>query len=158
MKKFGILLLSLCVVTPALADLATNCTNNGGTMITANSYGNDQGGLCNNPSDSNLTNNCNGKRFCRSGNFMNWWSAFTWCEAIGAKLASFESVCAGVGTAALTCPNLKGKSNKGTDWVQTSMGWGTTIAVTVSLQSGAIAKDTRYPRNSSNDYYAICEE
>ena len=83
MKKFGILLLSLCIATPALADFWSNCTNNGGTIITANSYGNDKGGLCNDPSNSDLSQNCNGKRFCMNAYYISIWNNLTWCDAIG---------------------------------------------------------------------------
>ena len=31
--------------------------------------------------------------FCKSGQVMNWVSAYTWCEAIGGKLAEQSSVC-----------------------------------------------------------------
>ena len=160
MKKYiGVLFISLILSQTALAEWGANCTNNGGIIVTANSYGNDKGGLCNNPSDTTLSNNCNGQSFCRSNNYMNWWSAFTWCESIGGKLASFASICPETQIAVPgTCPNLKGLSNNGTHWVQTSVGWGTTTAVTVSLKTGDIAHDSRCPRSSSNDYFAICEE
>ena len=92
MKNLTFIALAL-VATSAQADFWDNCTANGGTIITANSYGNDKGGLCNDPSNPNLTNNCNGKRFCMSGKGMNWWSAFTWCEAIGGKLANLSNMC-----------------------------------------------------------------
>ena len=124
MKKFGILLLSLCATTPAFADFATNCTNAGGTIITANSYGNDKGGLCNDPSNPDLTKNCNGKSFCL-GHAMNWWSAFTWCESIGGKFASFSSMCPGTAPAengdSNACPNLKGLSSF--NCVESSLGF-----------------------------------
>jgi len=166
MKKFEILLLSLCVATPALADLWTNCTNNGGTVIQANSYGNDKGGLCNDPSDSNLTTNCNGKRFCKSGNKMNWWSAFTWCESIGGRLVSFGSMCPGIQTkpnnVAGACPNLKGT---GTGYVWANMGWENYMAINLNLSNGAIGwsnyggntRTTDY-RNNAGITMAFCEE
>ena len=121
MKKFGILLLSLCVATPALADFWNNCTTLNGTIVTANSYGNDKGGLCNDPNNSNLTNNCNGKKFCISPIAPNWWSAFTWCESIGAKLASLVGVCPGVQQVnGVPCANLASVSNE-TLWTSTGL-------------------------------------
>jgi len=156
MKKFGILLLSLCIATPALADLWTNCTNAGGNIITANSYSNDKGGLCNDPSDSTKTTNCNGKRFCMGGNKINWWSAFTWCESIGGKLASFEHVCPGVQTqpnnVAGACPNAKGI---GSGWVWVTMGWQSKGALDVNFANGAIDLDDRTKLGYMS---AVCEE
>ena len=154
MKKFGILLLSLCIATPALADLWTNCTNNGGTMITANSYGNDKGGYCNDSNDSSVTNNCNGKRFCVSGNAMNWWSTFTWCEAVGGHIVSFESACPNTQalyyTAAGFCANLTGALNAGV--------WGnilTASGVPYTFQpNGSISREVA----NRNGGRAFCEE
>jgi len=164
MKKFGILLLSLCLTTSAFADFWTNCTNNGGTIIQANSYGNDKGGLCNDPSDSTKTNNCNGKRFCLSGNAMNWWSNFTWCESIGGRLASFSSLCPGIQTNINTstgaCPNLVNvATNK---WGNSNLGKGSDYAFSINLGSGAI--HASYPHGyrtngpGQNQHSALCEE
>jgi len=159
MKKFGILLLSLCIATPALADFWTNCTNFGGTIIQANSYGNDKGGLCNDPNDPNLSNNCNGQRFCKNGTRMNWWSARTWCESIGGKLASFENVCPGVGmrpnNVTGACPNAKGISS---GWVYTSMGWSTQCALHVQSGSGAVAGCDYSHNRTNSDAFPLCEE
>ena len=110
MKYLTLIALALAATT-AQADFWDNCTAYGGTIITANSYSNDKGGLCNDPNNPELTNNCNGKQFCKSGKGMNWWSAFTWCEAIGGKLASFSSICPGIQTipnkVTGACPNAK---------------------------------------------------
>ena len=121
MKKYITLLTLILMTGVAHADFWSNCTTYGGTIITANSYGNDKGGLCNDPNDPNLTNNCNGKKFCQGGKTMNWWSAFTWCESIGGKLASFESVCPGAKSVQDTCPNTKGLGQQIGSW--TNMGW-----------------------------------
>ncbi|MBP5343669.1 MAG: hypothetical protein J6Y85_01130 [Alphaproteobacteria bacterium] len=112
MKKLSLIALIL-MTGVAQADFWSNCTTYGGTIITANKYGADQGGLCNDPNDTNLTNNCNGQKFCLSGNIMNWWSAFTWCEAIGGKLASLTDLCPGAQRVASgTCANLKALVNQ----------------------------------------------
>jgi len=170
MKKFGILLLSLCIATPVLADLWTNCTNNGGTVIQANRYGNDKGGYCNDPNNSNLTNNCNGKKFCVSGQGMNWWSAFTWCESVGGKLAKLSNLCPGAQTnpnlATGACPNLTAiHSSNSNRWNWTSSGWGNNASIAINLATGGIGggnfgygsfQDTRNTRLLSQP--AICEE
>ncbi len=35
----------------------------------------------------------NGHVYCQSNNNMNWWSAYTWCEAQGRHLASMYEIC-----------------------------------------------------------------
>ena len=35
----------------------------------------------------------NGHVFCQSNNNMNWWSAYTWCEAQGRHLATMYEMC-----------------------------------------------------------------
>ena len=109
MKKLLLATLVLAAVS-AQADFWDNCTAYGGTIITANSYGNDKGGLCNDPNNPEQTNNCNGMRFCQ-GPTMNWWSSFTWCEAIGGKLANLSNMCPGAPQTSNyyypnACPNL----------------------------------------------------
>ena len=162
MKKY-IGFFAVCLLAQsALAEWGANCTNNGGTIITANSYGNDKsGGLCHDPSDSNVTQNCNGKIFCESNEAMNWWSAFTWCEAIGGRLASFESMCPGIirtpNDTIGACPNLKatGVRNDGDDWGWSNFGWGTTDALVVKLTTGNIRA---YGGRRYTIYHAFCEE
>ena len=159
MKYLTLITLAL-MATTAQADFWDNCTAYGGTIITANSYGNDKGGLCNDPNDSTKTNNCNGKRFClRSGSpTTNWWSTFTWCEAIGGKLTSFESMCPGTQPInGHTCANVKGiySRYKGS----CSMGIDTTRTIAADLSSGTLTTWSGIgDRNSSYDRPALCEE
>ena len=35
----------------------------------------------------------NGHVYCQSDNMMNWWSAYTWCQAQGRHLVSMYEVC-----------------------------------------------------------------
>jgi len=129
MKKI-IVFLCLCAVVPAMA---AEPTCNGGTPITAN----------------------DGTTFCKSNQKMNWWSAFTWCESQGRKLADFATMCPGVSqTPANTagdCPNLQGK---GDVWVWSSLAYDEKYALGVNLSSGAISYGSRVA-----DYYpyALCE-
>ena len=153
-------LIALVFTAPlAQADFWDNCTAYGGTIIQANKYGADQGGLCNNPSDPNLTNNCNGKRFCRGNNGMTWWSAFTWCEAIGGQLTSFENLCPGTQIInSGTCPNMKGSSS-GHGW--TSQGWGQDTALILNFATGGIETRTRATSKApggGTPMRSICEE
>ena len=106
MKYLTLITLAL-MATSAQADFWDNCTAYGGTIITANSYGNDKGGDCNDPNDTTKTNNCNGMRFCLGSKTMNFWSTFTWCESIGGEPASFDNLCPSCQQAWGYCPNLK---------------------------------------------------
>ncbi|MBP5343966.1 MAG: hypothetical protein J6Y85_02705 [Alphaproteobacteria bacterium] len=146
-----------------MTDFWANCTTYGGQIITANKYGADLGGLCNDPNDTNLTNNCNGKKFCLRANQKNscWWSAFTWCEAIGGKLASFASVCPNTQMiASNTCPNVTGIGTSKRYW--TSAGSGIDAAFDVNLSSGTIIPSgynvRNYGANNLTSHYALCEE
>lgn len=94
-KYIGIIALSLVVATSAQAGKwnDNNCTNKGGTIVKTNEYdpndpSKDKGGYC-----ATYPDQCNGMEFCVSNKAMNWWSAITWCEAHGGKLASFASLC-----------------------------------------------------------------
>ena len=150
MKKY-LLLTALFLTTTAQADFWSNCTTYGGTIITANKYGDDKGGLCNDPNDPNLTNNCNGKKFCVGENKMNWWSAFTWCDAIGGKLASFDSTCPNTQTLeGVACPNMKNTLGQKRGWTNLAASQEKNFAVQDSV---FIPK-----RNSTTLYYALCEE
>ena len=154
MKRY-LLLTALALATTAQADFWDNCTAYGGTIITANSYGNDKsGGLCNDPSNPELTNNCNGKRFCMSGNKMNWWSSFTWCESIGGRLASFFSMSPGAQTTPSgTCANLKSTGSSTYAWSNTL--WQTAKPFRINLSTGKIAwDDTTWADHN----VAFCEE
>ena len=156
MKYLTLIGLALAATT-ARADFWDNCTAYGGTIITANSYGNDKGGLCNDPNDTTKTNNCNGKRFCASTRPMNWWSAFTWCESIGGQLASIESMCPGTQSAVPnTCPNVKGiSSHRGCS----SSGLGTDWLLNVDFSSGSLQNNSggKSFRNQTS-FNPICEE
>jgi len=164
MKKFiGLLVLGL-LAQPTFAEWGANCTNNGGTIITANRYGNDKGGLCNNPSDPGVSQNCNGKSFCVGGQKVNWWSAFTWCESIGGKLASYQDLCPTTQTASLDttiiCDNIKGTSKNSELWGWTSLAKGDSFAFHVNFSSGKVSDGigvAAYGRTNPN-VYAVCSE
>ena len=163
MKKY-LLLTALVLATTAQADFWSNCTAYGGTIVTANKYGTDEhgnnldkGGLCNDPTDTTKINNCNGKKFCVGGNKMNWWSAFTWCEAIGGQLASFEHMCPGISKipnqTTGACPNAKNIGNS--DWGWTSTGYGTRQAFIVEPAHGYVQV---IDRNEFKYRVPLCEE
>ena len=155
----AVLLTCLLLTTPTQAKWGDNCTLNGGTIIRANQYGTqngvnlDKGGKCNDPNNADLTNNCNGMEFCVSNKTMNWWSAFTWCDSIGGKLASFEHLCPGSPLYnESSCPNLKGGA---INWIISSTGWGKSGMVDIKVSAGRVTVGTNRTRS---DELAICEE
>jgi hypothetical protein len=95
---------------------------------------------------------------------MNWWSVFTWCEAIGGKLADFSSLCPNIqinpNNVAGACPNIKGVASSSGGW--TSTGWGTTAVLIVNPSSDGIAtlgRNVNVQGNGGYGYiYALCEE
>ena len=157
--KYLTLITLVLMATSAQADFWDNCTAYGGTIITANSYGNDKGGLCNDPSNPDLTNNCNGKRFCMGGNTMNWWSAFTWCEAIGGKVPSLDSTCpATQPITGQSCPNLKAVLLYEV-WISSGPSDSSrAFSVTTSGSLYRASTGTAKQRHISNTTKAICEE
>ena len=160
MKKYiGVLAVILFVPFKSFATTWTeeNCTNQGGTIITANKYGDDKGGLCLNPNESQ---NCNGKSFCMRNQKLNWWSDFTWCEFIGGTLASFDSLCPESRVqdtrTAGDCPNLTKVGNS--IWIASNIGNGSGNVFVINLSSGAISGAWGRSDASNNNYgYAVCE-
>ena len=135
------------VCTPAGAD--PECV--GGTLITRKVYGTTGA-----PSGCTETK-CPSpaKTFCKSNQMMNWWTAFNWCKSNGRNLASFSSMCPGIPTAVNNitgaCPALQVAGNS--EWVWTSLGYGSYNAVFVNLSSGAVG----IPSRNDPNYSAFCE-
>ena len=133
MRKIIVFL--MCVFAVATSAMATEPTCNGGTPITAN----------------------DGTTFCESNKAMNWWSAFTWCESQGRKLADFTKMCGDVsqspaGTAG-QCPNLQNAVN---NCVWSSLASGDNYAIIV-CSDGAVHNGNRATGNGRNTYLALCE-
>ena len=109
MKKYiGLLILSMLSMYAYAGTTITwnqaGCESVGGVWVKANSATDTDKGC-----DSA---HCNAKEFCRSPKKMNWWSAFAWCESIGAKLVDLESACPNAITNNFFCANLNGMSDK----------------------------------------------
>ena len=91
---------------------------------------------------------------------MNWWSAFTWCESQGRKLADFATMCPGVPQIPSDregdCPNLQGIGD-GPVW--SSLAYDNYNAIYVMLSSGAVKYALRNHNSSATyaHYYALCE-
>ena len=154
MKKRIVFLMCLCmVVTSVRAFDADECAAAGGTEITRNVYGTTNAPSTCTPEKCPATT----KTFCKSGQSMNWWSAFNWCKSIGGSLAKFSEMCPHTQTALNvedTCPALKGL---GTTTVWSSVGFGSTHALIVYLSSGAVNGSTANGKRYSTNYYALCE-
>ena len=52
----------------------------------------------------------NGNMYCMSTAYMNWWSAFAWCEAIGGSLVDVTEDCACTGSSCPTVSNPNGNA------------------------------------------------
>lgn len=87
----------------------------------------------------------NGHVYCKSNVTMNWYSAFTWCEAQGRTLATMEQMCnidetqkwdgsAGAGK----CLNLVVENSPSNYWGWTAVPYDTTKAFNVNLLSGNV--------------------
>ena len=96
---------------------------------------------------------------------MNWWSAFTWCESIGGRLASFNELCPSnqmlVNETTGACPNLTAASDVNSLWL-----WhtakapdDTTRVYRVNPKTGAIRSNpVDKTSDSKGKTYAACSE
>ncbi len=135
MKKILLTMVCLMIVVPTMA--AVNCDETDGIVI----YGKDD------------------TPYCKSKVKMNWWSAFTWCQAQNGTLVSLSD-CTLNGDTYLTtgkCHNLNGVTDKDgkaySDTVWTSVAYGSEYAYYVQLSSGSINGN---PRHASYNY-ALCK-
>ena len=72
-KHIKLTMLYLVITTPAFAVTTwteENCTNKGGQIVTVG-----------------------GTTFCKSTSSMNWWSAYSWCQAMGGYMPSIKELC-----------------------------------------------------------------
>ncbi len=97
----------------------------------------------------------NGSKYCISTSFMNWWSAFSWCESQGRTLADFNTLCPT--TSGSVCPNMAGVSD-GNYFAWTSTVDASNNAIGIYLNSGTFTASTSYYGNDPNaGYIAICK-
>ncbi|MGN0919216.1 MAG: hypothetical protein ACI4OR_00420, partial [Alphaproteobacteria bacterium] len=86
--------------------------------------------------------------YCRSKVAMTWWAAFSWCEAQGRHLATYEEACPGQTRPSSPCRNLKGVTEKDVySWI--ALPSGTSNAYIVNLSSGAVYGSYRSIGNSA---------
>ena len=84
----------------------------------------------------------NKHEYCYSNNSMNWWSAYTWCEAQGRHMATIYELCPDwdgslYGGGGPTCNNLRGLYKNG--WSSTAVG----TNEAVFLYSNSVRKQER---------------
>ena len=110
-------------------------------------------------------------RFCKSKQLMNVWSAYTWCDSIGGKMAEFSTLCPGTTlSTSSTCKNFpSGMPYPATSnynvWVFPNASKSTSSHYRVNLTNGKIQETSRNRPigaqddggNPITDMFAICE-
>ena len=146
MKKYIGLLLITIVNLEAFAGTViewnqTGCESVGGTWVQANNAVDTDKG-CD-------ADHCNSKTFCTSSVTMNWYSAFSWCESIGAQLVSISDACPN-DLSSGKCTNLKGVSVSG--WTATPTPSNISTARAWMVSNNQIGRPLK-----TENVYALCE-
>ena len=98
----------------------------------------------------------NGKVYCKSNRYMNWWTALGWCQAIGMVPFENPNDCRCIGEncpeTASGCPNLTGVG-AGTVWTGTPFNGNPGYSITINLGNGNVGA-----HHNSADYpdLALC--
>ena len=131
----------------------------GGKIITANSYGSDVGGYC-----DETKGNCNGMTFCiTGGGGMTWWSCHLWCQANNGTFATWDHVCPNTPTVNDTgtgaCANIAGLWTDGwrSWWANHSTGRSSAIAVYLGQPTDAIRGRVQIDLGKNSTLGCICE-
>ena len=129
MKKYIGILSVLLLTMPVQAGFS-NCTSDkGGEIVTVS-----------------------GQTFCRSAEKMNWWSAYTWCQAMGGHLPTVTELCP---TASSITHSASCGRNYGKDiWTATPMGANSANNYTIRWSGTAIHRDT----GRSDYFFVYCAE
>lgn len=133
MNKILIVCGLLMVSSIALAQEATTetCANGAGTVVIGK---------------------VSGHKYCKSNETMNWWNAWSWCDAQGRQSFSMDDCgCDGLKNCVGICPELV---VNGSGHVWTSTPNGTTKAEYVEISYGSIKHN--YERGWTA-YYALCK-
>ena len=149
-KYIGLLLLGIVSVNVQAGTTITwnkaGCESVGGIWIQANKATDTDKG-CD-------ADHCNEMTFCESKTKMNWWSAFAWCESIGAKLVDLNHACPN-GFSSKRCVNLTSCGVVGHTW--TTLKDGSYIQAITDGGYGIQAWWRSEPTNGE-DFYALCEQ
>lgn len=96
----------------------------------------------------------NGHEYCQSNNYMNWWSAYTWCEANGRHMASIYEICPewDGSTGEYKCANYNG--NFSYCWTSTAASQGDKAFYVYA--GGRYKSIGEANRNSAYDQHALC--
>lgn len=133
-----ILLLTCGILMSASVAMAADCANGAGTIITGQ----------------------NGTTYCRSKNYMNWWTAINWCKTIGMQPITYPADCTCTGpycpTEMTGCPNFNLNSG-GAVWTGTpSKGNG---AYTINIANGLVSNgETNINYKRTALYTIICKQ
>ena len=112
MKKYMALITLVLITTPAFAVTSwdsTNCDSTRGVVTTIN-----------------------GNTFCKSKEKMNWWSAFSWCQAMGGRMPSIQEICPGEIVAGRPCGVVTGSSSPKNTGIWGTDGYGSLYSGTHS--------------------------
>lgn len=88
----------------------------------------------------------NGHVYCQSNNTMNWWSAYTWCEAQGRHLATMYEMCPewdGSTGDGKNC-NLNTFSNNVCNWSSTALNTDKAFYVCSKKDISSYGRNTSY--------------
>ena len=95
----------------------------------------------------------NGHVYCQSNSKMNWWSAYTWCEAQGRHLATMYEMCPEWdGSTGYNKCNQSSFSNNEYNWTATASGTKNAFI----FDKGTVLNDSRAIRQSNAYCRALC--
>ena len=135
---YKILLLTCGILMSASVAMAADCANGAGTIITGK----------------------NDTSYCKSKNYMNWWTAINWCKAIGMQPITYPADCRCTGpycpTEMTDCPNFR-LNGQGAVWTGTpSKGNG---AYAINITSGLVGNgETNVNYKRTAFYTIICKQ
>lgn len=112
---------------------------------------------CANGAGKIVIGSISGREYCKSNQYtLNWWNAYTWCDALGMKMIN-RSDCGCSNTIADcidSCPEFI--SDIGTErWFWFNEHYDTSVAYRVLFPTGKIGAEKKYFKNGANS--AVCK-
>lgn len=114
---------------------------------------------CANGAGTVIEGKVTGHKYCKSNNYMNWWNAHTWCDALGRRLFSLDD-CGCSDTVANcpknTCAELAGISQESFWWAVNPVNAHASFVIRPA--SGYIDSNIsgNCYRSSAPSHYALC--